>query len=115
MALATWLSLQTGNEWDRQMAWDFAPGGRGVHVIEKVKADIRLKPAGGLLERPHQRCVSGRLSANISVGHGQVDPKRRLTKVKLDHAGIENCEETQCPNGPACQIRYWIENESSLN
>jgi hypothetical protein len=29
------------DEWDRQMALDFAPGGRGVHVIEKVKADIR--------------------------------------------------------------------------
>ena len=40
-ALATWLSLQTMDEWDRQMARDFAPGGRGVHGIEKVKADIR--------------------------------------------------------------------------
>jgi hypothetical protein len=29
------------DEWDRQMARDFAPGGRGVHVMEKVKADIR--------------------------------------------------------------------------
>jgi hypothetical protein len=38
--LATWLSLQTMDDWDRQMAQDFAPGGRGVHVIEKVKADI---------------------------------------------------------------------------
>ena len=41
IALATWLSLQTMDEWDRQMARDFAPGGRGFHVIEKVKADIR--------------------------------------------------------------------------
>ena len=40
IALATWLSFQTMDEWDRQMARDFAPGGRGVHVIEKVKADI---------------------------------------------------------------------------
>ena len=39
--LASCLSLQTMDEWDRQMARDFAPGGRGVHVIEKVKADIR--------------------------------------------------------------------------
>ena len=39
--LASWLSLQTMDEWDPQMARDFAPGGRGVHVIEKVKADIR--------------------------------------------------------------------------
>ena len=41
IALATWLSLQTMDEWDRQMARDFAPGGRGAPVIEKVKADIR--------------------------------------------------------------------------
>ena len=41
IALATWLSLQTMDEWDRRIALDFAPGGRGVHVIEKVKADIR--------------------------------------------------------------------------
>ena len=40
-ALATWLSLQTMDEWDRQMVRDFAPGGRGVHVIEKVRADSR--------------------------------------------------------------------------
>jgi hypothetical protein len=41
IALATWLSLQTMDEWDQQMARDFAPGCRGVHVIDKVKADIR--------------------------------------------------------------------------
>jgi hypothetical protein len=41
LALATWLSLQTTDEWDRQMSRDFAPGGRGVPVIDKVKADIR--------------------------------------------------------------------------
>jgi hypothetical protein len=41
IALAAWLHLQTMDEWDRQMACDFAPGGRGVHAIEKVKADIR--------------------------------------------------------------------------
>jgi hypothetical protein len=41
IALATWLSLQTMDGWDRQMARDFAPGGRGFHVIEKVKADLR--------------------------------------------------------------------------
>ena len=41
IALATWLSFQTMDEWDRQMARDFAPAGRGVHVIEKIKTDIR--------------------------------------------------------------------------
>jgi hypothetical protein len=29
------------DEWDRQMAQDFAPGGRGVHVMENVEANIR--------------------------------------------------------------------------
>ena len=41
IALATWLSLQTMDEWDQLMTEDFAPGSRGFHVIEKVKADIR--------------------------------------------------------------------------
>ena len=41
IALATWLSLQTMDEWDRQMAQGFATGGPGVRVIEKVKSDIR--------------------------------------------------------------------------
>ena len=40
IALATWLSLQTMDEWDRQMARDFAPGGRGVHVIEIGRAHV---------------------------------------------------------------------------
>jgi hypothetical protein len=33
--------------WDRQMEQDFAPGGRGAHLREEVKADIaagRTKP-----------------------------------------------------------------------
>ena len=49
IALATWLSLQTMDEWDRQMARDFAPGGRGVHVMEKVKADIRAGKFGPMI------------------------------------------------------------------
>ena len=40
-ALATWLNEQEMDEWDRQMQKDFSPGGRGVRVVEKVKADIR--------------------------------------------------------------------------
>jgi hypothetical protein len=52
IALATWLSLQTMDEWDRQMVLDFAPGGRGVHVIEKVKADIRAGKFGPMISRP---------------------------------------------------------------
>jgi hypothetical protein len=41
IALATWLNIQTMDEWDGQMARDFAPGGPGSRVIEKIKGDIR--------------------------------------------------------------------------
>jgi len=40
-ALATWLNEQEMDEWDRQMQKDFSPGGRGMRVVETVKADIR--------------------------------------------------------------------------
>jgi len=40
-ALATWLNEQEMDGWDRQMRKDFSAGGRGMHVVEKVKADIR--------------------------------------------------------------------------
>ena len=43
-ALATWLNEQEMGAWDRQMQNDFSPGGRGIRLVEKVKADIR---AGG--------------------------------------------------------------------
>jgi len=52
IALAAWLHLQPTDEWDRQMARDFAPGGRGVHVIEKVKADIRAGKFRPMISRP---------------------------------------------------------------
>ncbi len=41
VALAAWLNLQTMDEWDKQMQRDFSPAGRGYHLVEKVKADIR--------------------------------------------------------------------------
>jgi hypothetical protein len=41
-ALATWLNEQEMDEWDRQMQKDFSPRGRGMHVVEKVKAEIRV-------------------------------------------------------------------------
>jgi hypothetical protein len=40
-ALATWLNEQEMDEWDRKMDKDFSPGGRGMRVVDKVKADIR--------------------------------------------------------------------------
>jgi hypothetical protein len=40
-ALATWLNEQEMDAWDRQMQNDVSPGGRGIRLVEKVKADIR--------------------------------------------------------------------------
>jgi hypothetical protein len=39
-SLAVWISEIDGDAWDRQMVEDFSPGGRGEHLVEKVKADI---------------------------------------------------------------------------
>ena len=47
VSLAAWLSLQTMDEWDKQMQRDFSPGGRGHRLVEKVKADVgagRFRP-----------------------------------------------------------------------
>lgn len=41
LALAAWLNEQTMDEWDRQMQRDFSAGGRGYHLVDKVKADVR--------------------------------------------------------------------------
>jgi hypothetical protein len=45
--LVDWLEELEEEAWDRQMERDFAPGGRGTHFLEEVKADIaagRTKP-----------------------------------------------------------------------
>jgi hypothetical protein len=39
-SLTLWLNGLDSDEWDREMAEDFSPGGRGAHLLEKVKADI---------------------------------------------------------------------------
>lgn len=38
--ISVWLNQMDSDEWDKQMAKDFSPGGRGAHLVEKVKADI---------------------------------------------------------------------------
>jgi len=42
-SLAAWLNEIDYGDWDREMAKDFSPGGRGYHLMEKVKREI----AGG--------------------------------------------------------------------
>ncbi len=45
--LADWFDELEEEAWDRQMEQDFAPGGRGAHLLEEAKADIaagRTKP-----------------------------------------------------------------------
>lgn len=39
-ALALWLNELEYDRWDKQMVEDFAPGGRGTALVERVKRDI---------------------------------------------------------------------------
>ena len=40
-ALAVWIVEQDRRAWDKQMEEDFSPGGPGMPLLDKVKADIR--------------------------------------------------------------------------
>lgn len=56
--LADWFEELEEDSWDRQMEQDFAPGGRGVHLLEEVKADIaagRTKPMDEFLAEAKAR------------------------------------------------------------
>ena len=39
-SLAAWLTELEYDAWDKEMVKDFSPGGRGYHLVEKVKKDI---------------------------------------------------------------------------
>lgn len=39
-SLAAWLNELDYDEWDQEMARDFSPGGRGAHLVERVKSEI---------------------------------------------------------------------------
>ncbi len=39
-SLATWLIELDYDEWDKEMVKDFSPGGRGHHLVERLKGDI---------------------------------------------------------------------------
>ena len=38
--LADWIGEMEEQAWDRQMEQDFAPGGRGAHLLEKIDRQI---------------------------------------------------------------------------
>jgi hypothetical protein len=39
-SLAAWLNELDYDEWDKEMVKDFSPGGRGYHLVDRVKRDI---------------------------------------------------------------------------
>ena len=46
-SLSVWLTELDYDDWDKQMATDFSPGGRGARLVEKVKANVaagRFRP-----------------------------------------------------------------------
>jgi hypothetical protein len=59
-SLAVWLNELDYDAWDRQMVADFSPGGRGHHVVEKVKRDIAAGKARPMAEGFAERRKSPR-------------------------------------------------------
>jgi hypothetical protein len=57
-SLAAWLNELDYDDWDRQMAADFSPGGRGMTLVEQVKRDIaagKAVPFDKELQQPPPR------------------------------------------------------------
>ena len=59
-SLVAWLNGLDYDDWDREMAIDFSPGGRGAHWVEKVKREIaegnaRPMQEGFTRNRKHRR------------------------------------------------------------
>ena len=54
-SLAVWLNSMEYDAWDRQMADDFAAGGRGSHFLAKVEADIAAGKFRPVVEGCEQR------------------------------------------------------------
>jgi hypothetical protein len=56
--LASWFMEHEYDAWDKQMAEDFSPGGRGAHVVEQVNRQIdagQFRPMSeGFRERQHR-------------------------------------------------------------
>ena len=51
-SLAAWLNGLDSDDWDHEMERYFSPGGRGGHLLDKVKADI----AAGKFRRVEEFC-----------------------------------------------------------
>jgi len=51
VSLASWLSVQTMDAWDKEMQRDFSPGGRGQHIVDKARADVRAGKFRPMSER----------------------------------------------------------------
>jgi len=51
VSLASWLSVQTMDVWDKEMQRDFSPGGRGQHIVDKARADVRAGKFRPMSER----------------------------------------------------------------
>jgi len=47
VSLASWLNVQTMDDWDQQMRRDFSPGGKGMKFLEQVKREIAEGVAEG--------------------------------------------------------------------
>ena len=39
-SLAAWIIELDYDDWDKEMAKDFSPGGRGAHLVEEIKREI---------------------------------------------------------------------------
>lgn len=56
--LTSWLVHRTMDDWDRKMALDFAPGGRGMRLVEEAKNEIATGKVEdlveGLVRRQHE-------------------------------------------------------------
>lgn len=56
--LAAWVIEQDREEWDRQIQYDFSPGGRGMALLEEAQADARegrSRPMGESLAETRAR------------------------------------------------------------
>jgi hypothetical protein len=49
-SLAAWINELDYDDWDKEMAADFSPRGRGAHLVEKVKREIAEDKARPIAE-----------------------------------------------------------------